>query len=64
MHLCQWILKLVCVAWVALGFSAAALAKNKFEKEIDKEAGAVKLGDQLERCEIFDKKQGNPVLFQ
>lgn len=42
-------LKLICVALLVLGLAGTAVAKNKFEKEVEKEAGAVKLAREIQR---------------
>jgi rhodanese-related sulfurtransferase len=43
MHMVKDVLKLMCAAMLVLGLAGTAVAKNKFQKEIEKEAGAIKL---------------------
>ncbi len=47
----RWNLLAVCmlVGIVGLGFPGAAMAKDKFEKEVEKEAGAIKLVREVGR---------------
>lgn len=40
---------LVCLVILLLGLANPAMAKNKFEKEVEKEAGAVKLVREIQR---------------
>lgn len=42
-------LKLMMAAVLIVGLAGSAAAKNKFEKELDKEAGAVKLVREIQR---------------
>lgn len=42
-------LKLMVIMMVLLGLTGTAMAKNKFEKEVEKEAGAVKLSREVQR---------------
>lgn len=42
-------LNLMCVCFVLIGLGGTAIAKNKFEKEVEKEAGAVKLVREVQR---------------
>jgi thiosulfate/3-mercaptopyruvate sulfurtransferase len=42
-------LKLICVAMLVFGLAGTAAAKNKFEKEMEKEAGAVKLAREIQQ---------------
>ncbi len=43
MGMCNWMMKLLGVTLLSCALSTTAMAKNKFEKEVEKEAGAVKL---------------------
>ncbi len=43
MRTCKWMLKLMVVGSLVVGLAGPATAKNKFQKEVEKEAGAVKL---------------------
>jgi thiosulfate/3-mercaptopyruvate sulfurtransferase len=43
------ILKLLCVAALVFGLTGPVMAKNKFEKEVEKESGAVKLVREIQR---------------
>ena len=43
MSMVNSLIKLTIVAFITLGLAGSAVAKNKFEKEVEKETGAVKL---------------------
>lgn len=49
MHKINTLLKLMCVGILVIGLSCPAWAKNKFQKEVDKEIGAVKLVREIQR---------------
>ncbi len=43
------VLKLLVAVWLVFGLYGTAAAKNKFEKEVDTEASAVKLAREIQR---------------
>jgi thiosulfate/3-mercaptopyruvate sulfurtransferase len=47
--MCKSILKLVFIGILVMGLAGTAAAKNKFEEEVEKEAGAVKLVREVQR---------------
>ena len=49
MRLAKILLKSIIISYLILGLAATATAKNKFEKEVQKEAGAVKLVREVKR---------------
>lgn len=49
MRMCKAGLKLTIIAVIVFGLSVPVMAKNKFEKEVEKEAGAVKLVREVQR---------------
>ena len=49
MRMLKTILKLICVGTLVVGVTGPAMAKNKFEKEVEIESGAVKLLKEVQR---------------
>ncbi|HUV78597.1 MAG TPA: rhodanese-like domain-containing protein, partial [Desulfobacterales bacterium] len=49
MHIVKSMVKLVIVGILVFGLAAPAMAKNKFEVEVEKEAGAVKLVREVQQ---------------
>lgn len=49
MFLKSWILRLIVIGVMVVGGTGTAAAKNKFEKEVEKETGAVKLVREVQQ---------------
>lgn len=49
MRIGKTVLSLVVIGWFTVGLTSPAMAKNKFEKEVEKEQGAVELVREVQR---------------